>query len=61
MIEIVGRRIRSIEAVTLDRATLRAKHFISDDDADVAANALREESDADATSVEILAQHLPAG
>lgn len=62
MIEIAGRTIRRIEAVTLDRETLASANFISDVNAGLAAAALRDqELDADATSVEVLARRLPAG
>lgn len=60
MVEIADRKIRSIEAVKLDRATLKSANFISDVDADLLAEALRgEEPATGASSVEILRQRLP--
>lgn len=60
MVEIAEGKIRSIEAVTLDRATLESAHFISDTNADLLADSLRgEEPDAGETSVEILRRRLP--
>jgi hypothetical protein len=60
MVEIVDRKIRSIEAVKLDRATLESANFISDVNADLLAEALRGEEPAKgASSVEILRQRLP--
>jgi hypothetical protein len=60
MMEIADRRIRSIEAVKLDRATLESANFISDTDADLLAEALRgKEPATGASSVEILRQRLP--
>lgn len=62
MIEIADRTIRSVEAAELDRETLASANFISDVNADLLADALRnEDSDANATSVEILRQRLPLG
>lgn len=62
LVEIADRRIRSIEAVKLDRATLESANFISDVNADLLAQALAgEEQDADASSVEVLRQRLPVG
>jgi hypothetical protein len=60
MMEIADRKIRSIEAMKLDRATLESANFISDTDADLLADALRgEEPATGASSVEILRQRLP--
>jgi hypothetical protein len=60
MVEIADRKIRSIEAVKLDRTTLESANFISDSDADLLAEALSGEGPAtDASSVEILRQRLP--
>ena len=58
--KIADRKIRSIEAVKLDRATLESANFISDVNADLLAEALRgEEPAADESSVEILRRRLP--
>lgn len=60
IVEIADRKIRSIEAVKLDRATLESANFISDVDADLLALALRgEEPATSASSVEILRRRLP--
>lgn len=60
MVEIADRKIRSIEAVKLDRATLESANFISDVNADLLAEALRGEEPATGeSSVEILRQRLP--
>jgi hypothetical protein len=60
VIEIADRTIRSIRAVTLDRATLGDAHYISDVDADLLAKGLAgEESAAGRSSVEILRRRLP--
>jgi hypothetical protein len=60
MVEIADRRIRSIEAVKLDRVTLESANFISDVNADLLAEALRgEEPATGASSVEVLRQRLP--
>jgi hypothetical protein len=60
LVEIANRKIRSIEAVNLDRATLESAHFISDVNADLQAEALQGEQLAPgASSVEILRQRLP--
>jgi hypothetical protein len=59
-VEIADRKIRDIHAVTLDRATLESANFISDVNADLLADALREEEGATGeTSVEILRRRLP--
>ncbi|HUQ07162.1 MAG TPA: hypothetical protein VM261_31945 [Kofleriaceae bacterium] len=60
MIEIVDRRVREIAAVTLDRPTLMAVHFISETNADILADSLRGDLDAGLGSVEILKRRLPA-
>jgi hypothetical protein len=60
VVQIAERKIRSIEAVKLDRATLEAANFISDVNADLLAEALRgEEPATGASSVEILRRRLP--
>lgn len=60
MVEIADRKIRSIEAVRLDRATLEAANFISKVYADLHADALKGEGQAtEESSVEILRQRLP--
>ena len=60
MVGIAGRKIRSIEAVKLDRATLASANFISDVNADLLAEALRGEEPATGeSSVETLRQWLP--
>jgi hypothetical protein len=60
MVEIADRRIRGIEAVKLDRATLESANFISDVNADLLAEALRGEGPATGeSSVEILRRRLP--
>ncbi|MDB5065766.1 MAG: hypothetical protein JWM18_2200 [Chloroflexi bacterium] len=60
MVEIVDPKIRSIEAVNLDRATLESANFISDINADLLAEAVTDEGPAmGASSVEILRQRLP--
>jgi hypothetical protein len=60
MVEIADGRIRSIEAVRLDRATLASANFISDTNADLLAEALRSEEPATGEScVEILQRRLP--
>ena len=59
MVEISDRKIRSIEAVKLDRATLESANFISDLEADLLAQSLLEQPATGASSVEILRQHLP--
>jgi hypothetical protein len=60
MVEIADRKIRSIEGVKLDRATLESANFISDVNADLLAEALRgKEPATGASSVEILRQRLP--
>jgi hypothetical protein len=60
MVQIADRKIRSIEAVKLDRATLESANFISDVNADLLAEALRgEEPATGASSVEILRRRLP--
>jgi hypothetical protein len=60
MVEIADRKIRSIEAVTLDRATLESANFISDVNADLLAEVLRGEEPATGeSSVEILRRRLP--
>jgi len=62
MVEIADRRIRSIEAVRLDRATLESANFIADTDADLLAEALTGDRPVStASSVEILRQRLPTG
>jgi|SRR5580704_15168662 hypothetical protein len=59
MVEIVDRKIRSIEAVKLDRATLESANFISDINADLLAEALTGERPAmGASSVEVLRRRL---
>jgi hypothetical protein len=57
-IEIVDRRVHEIAAVTLDRATLRTAHFISETNAAILADSLRGDL-AGADSVEVLRQRLP--
>lgn len=60
MVEIADRKIRSIEAVKLDRATLKSANFISEVNADLLAEALQgEESATGESSVEILRRQLP--
>lgn len=60
MVEIVDRKIRSIEAVKLDRKTLEAANFISEDYAEILAEVLQGERPATgADSVEILRRRLP--
>lgn len=60
MVEIADRKIRSIEAVKLGRATLESAHFISDVNADLLAESLQGEPPATGeTSVDILRQRLP--
>ena len=60
LVEIADRKIRSIEAVKLDRATLESANFISEVNADLLAEALQgEEPATGASSVEILRQRLP--
>lgn len=60
MVEIADRKIRSIEAVTLDRETLESANFISEVNADLLAEALRGEEPATGqSSVEILRRRLP--
>ena len=60
MVELADRRISSIEAVKLDRATLESANFISDTDADLLAARVRDdEPTAGTSSVEILRQRLP--
>ncbi|MDB5065768.1 MAG: hypothetical protein JWM18_2202 [Chloroflexi bacterium] len=62
MVEIADRKIRSIEAVRLDRTTLESANFISDSDADLLAEALRRQGPVlGASSMEILRQRLPTG
>lgn len=59
-VEIADRRIRSIEAVKLDRATLESANFISDVNADLLAEALKgEEPTTGKSSVKTLRQRLP--
>jgi hypothetical protein len=58
MVEIADRKIRGIEAVTLDPATLESANFISDTEADLLAEALTGPVST-ASSVEILRQRLP--
>jgi hypothetical protein len=58
MVEIADRKIRSIEAVTLDPETLESANFISDTEADLLAEALTGPVST-ASSVEILRQRLP--
>lgn len=59
IVEIADRKILSIEAVKLDRATLESANFISDVNADLLAEALRSEEPATGeTSVEILRRQL---
>jgi hypothetical protein len=59
VVEIADRRIRSIEALKLDRATLESANFISEVHADLLAQALRgDEQTAGDSSVEILRQRL---
>lgn len=61
MIEIADWKIRSIEAVQLDRATLESANFISDVNANLLAEALLgEEPTTSESSVEILRRHLPS-
>ena len=60
VVEIADRRIRSIEAVKLDRATLESANFISEVDADLLADALRGEQPARGEGgVDVLRQRLP--
>ena len=60
LVEIADRKIRSIEAVKLDCATLESANFISEVNADLLAEALQgEEPATGASSVEILRQRLP--
>lgn len=60
VVEIADGKIRSIEAVMLDCATLESAHFISELNADLLAEALQgEEPASGASSVEILRQRLP--
>jgi hypothetical protein len=60
LVEIAGRKIRSIEAVKLDRATLESANFISSVNADLLAESLQGGQPAtNASSVEILRQRLP--
>lgn len=58
MIEIVDRRVREITAVTLNRTTLLAAHFISGTNANILADSLRADSDGDVDSVGVLKRHL---
>jgi hypothetical protein len=60
MVTIADRKICSIEAVKLDRATLESANFISDINADLLAEALTGERPAmGASSVEVLRRRLP--
>lgn len=60
LVEIADRRIRSIKAVKLDRATLESANFISDVNGDLLAEALQgNERPTGESSVEILRQRLP--
>jgi len=60
MVEIADRKVRSIEAVILDRETLESANFISEVNADLLAEALRGEEPATGqSSVEILRRRLP--
>jgi hypothetical protein len=60
VVEIADRQIRSIQAATLDRATLDSVNYISDVNADLLAKALgRDEPDTGERSVEILRRRLP--
>jgi hypothetical protein len=60
LVEIADRKIRRIEAVTLDRATLEAAHFISEVNAELLAEALRGDEPATGeSSVETLRRRLP--
>jgi hypothetical protein len=60
VVEIADRKIRSVEAVTLDRAMLGTAHYISEVGADLLAKRLAgEESAAGQRSVEILRRKLP--
>ena len=60
IVEIIGQKIHSIEAVKLDRTTLESVNFISDMNADLLAQALQGEEPAmDKDCVEILRRQLP--
>ncbi len=60
MVEIDDRKIRRIEAVKLDKATLESANFISDVDADLLAEGLGDAgSPTGESSVEILRRRLP--
>lgn len=57
-VEIRGRRIHEIVAVTLDRATLVSSHFISETNANILADSLRGDLEG-VDSVEVLRRRLP--
>lgn len=60
MVEIADRKIRSIEAVKLDRVTLESANFISDVNADLLAEMLQgDEPRREVSTVDILRQRLP--
>lgn len=58
-IEIVDRRVREIVAVPLDRRTLVASHFISETNANILADSLRNEIDGDLDTITVLKLRLP--
>lgn len=60
MVEIADRKVRSIEAVKVDRKTLESTNYISEVNVDLLAEGfLGEEPASGASSVEILRRRLP--